>query len=75
MIYMKHDAEFKMDKSAFSVVQLNDADDELSYWLTRTPLERLHAIELIRQTLYGYSYPAPRLQRVLTVAQLEHLPR
>jgi hypothetical protein len=58
-----------MDKTAFSVVPLAQADDELDYWLTKTPLERLQGIELIRQTLYGYSGTAPRLQRVFEVAQ------
>jgi hypothetical protein len=64
-------SKYRMDKSAFSVASLAQADDELDYWLTRTPLERLRAVELIRQALYGYTGPAPRLQRVLTVTQLQ----
>lgn len=62
-------SEYRMDKAAFSVASLAEADDELEYWLTKSPLERLQAVELIRQTLYGYTGPTPRLQRVLTVAQ------
>jgi hypothetical protein len=63
--------EFKMDKAAFSVVSLAEANDELFYWLSKTPEERLCAVELVRQTLYGYAGSSVRLQRVLTVAQQE----
>jgi hypothetical protein len=59
----------KLDKTAFSVASLREADDEAEYWQTRTPQERLCALELIRQTLYGYTGTSPRLQRILTVAQ------
>jgi len=62
-------SEYTMDKSAFSVASLAQADDELEYWLDKSPLERLQAVELIRQTLYGYTGATPRLQRLLTVAQ------
>jgi hypothetical protein len=61
----------RVDKTAFSVVPLCEADDEAAYWLTKTPQERLQPVELTRQTLYGYSVPPPRLQRVLTIAQRE----
>jgi len=63
--------EGRLDKSAFSVVPLAQADDELEYRLTKSPQERLRAVELIRETLYGYYSTTSRLQRVLTVAQLE----
>lgn len=62
-------ADFRLDKSVISIVPLSQADDELEYWLTRTPEERLRAVELIRRTLYGYSDPPPRLQRVLEVVE------
>ena len=65
------DGTTRIDRGSFSVVSLDQADDELDYWLTRTPQQRLEAVELIRQTLYGYGSASPRLQRVLTVAQRE----
>lgn len=68
---MEISTDLKMDKTAFSVVSLEEADDELSYWLSKTPEERLRAVELIRQTLYGYTHASAGLQRVLTVAQRE----
>lgn len=61
--------DFQIDRTAFSVVTLDQADDELQYWLTKTPQQRLQAVELIRQTLYGYDPSTAGLQRVLTIAQ------
>ena len=64
-------SDFKVDKSAFSVVTLSEADDESSYWLAKTPHERLRAIELIRQTIYGYTSSTGRLQGVFEATQRE----
>jgi hypothetical protein len=64
-------SEFAFDKTALSVVPLSAAGDEREYWLSKTPEERLRAVELIRRTLYGYTDPPPRLQRLLEVARRE----
>ncbi|HOC31861.1 MAG: hypothetical protein GYA63_01750 [Armatimonadetes bacterium] len=63
--------EFRIDRTAFSVVSLRDADDEVAYWRLKTPVERLQALETIRQILYGYDPITARLQRVFEVAELE----
>ncbi len=68
---MSHRDPFRVDRTAFSVGDLHDPPDDKAYWLARTPLERLEAIEVMRQTLYGYNPASTRLQRILTVAQLE----
>ena len=60
----------KMDKTAFSVASLFDESDKKAYWLSRTRDERLQAIELMRQTIYGYDPSSARLQRVFEVAEL-----
>ena len=44
-------SDFAVDKTAFSVVPLSQADDEFEYWLSKDPQARLQAVELIRQTL------------------------
>ena len=62
---------FKMDKSAFSVTSLSEESDEKAYWQTKTPHERLKAVELMRQINYGYDPATTRIQRVLKVAQLK----
>ena len=60
----------RMDKSVLSVTSLFDESDEKAYWLSKTPHERLEAVELMRQINYGYNPITSRLQRVLEVAQL-----
>jgi hypothetical protein len=61
--------ERAVDRTAFSVIDLETPTNDLLYWLTKTPEERLRALELTRQTLHGYSFPPPRLQRVLEIAE------
>jgi len=59
----------KLQRTAFTVGSLFEKSDEKSYWLSRTPYERLEAVELMRQIIYGYDPSAIRLQRVLEVTQ------
>jgi hypothetical protein len=61
----------RMDKTAFSVMSFAEAaEDDRTYWRSRTPEERLTALELLRQIHYGYDPATTRLQRVLTVVEL-----
>jgi hypothetical protein len=64
-------SKVKMDKTAFSVASLTDESDEKEYWQSRTPQERLETVELLRQLNYGYAPSTARLQRILTVVELE----
>ena len=61
----------KVERAAFDVVPLDRQDDDLAYWLTRSVEERLEAIEVQRQVIYGYDPATDRLRRVLEVAPLE----
>ena len=63
------DADLKIDKTASSTGPLPQADGDLAYWLTKTPEERLNAVELKRQAAYGYDAAVARLERVFTVIQ------
>jgi hypothetical protein len=60
----------KVDRSAFSVVALSEADatDE-KYWKSRTPDERFEALELSRQIAYGYDPTASGLSRFFEVVE------
>jgi hypothetical protein len=59
-----------LDRTAFSVVSLDQADsDEKEFWLSKTPYERLDALETMRQIIYGYDPTTTRLQRVFEVTQ------
>ena len=61
----------RIDRTAFSVGFLDDEPDEKQYWLSKSPEERLIALELTRRVIYGYADTSPRLQRVLEVTERE----
>ena len=62
----------RVDKEIFSVLSsFEEADqDDKTYWHSKTPQERLEALELMRQINYGYNPITERLQRVLEVVEL-----
>lgn len=59
----------RMDKTVFSIQPLSEQGDERGYWASKTPAERLQAVEFMRQVMYGYDPATARLQRVLTIAE------
>jgi hypothetical protein len=60
----------RLDKTVFSVVTLEEADDdEVKFWLSKTPYERLDALETLRQIFYGYDTTTTRLQRLFEIAE------
>jgi hypothetical protein len=59
----------KVRRDVFKVTSLFDQSDEKEYWLSKTPEERLEAVELMRQIIYGYDPSATRLQRVFEITQ------
>ena len=63
-----------VDRRAFSVVTFAEAEAaDLKYWRSRTPDERLAALELSRQIAYGYDPTARGLSRFFEV--VEFVPR
>lgn len=63
--------KFKLDRSAFEIASLDEETDEREYWRTKSPDERMAALELMRQIIFGYDPATTRLQRVFEVAELE----
>jgi hypothetical protein len=59
----------KIRRDAFEVASVFDRLDEKSYWLSRSPCERMEAVELMRQIIYSYNPSTTRLQRVLEVTE------
>lgn len=59
----------RMDKTVFSIGTLSEQGDDQEYWASKTPAERLQALEFMRQVMYGYDPTTTRLQRVLTIAE------
>ena len=60
----------RMDKTAFSVIPLDQADaEDKAYWREQSPQARLEALELMRQVMYGYDPISDRIERVLEVVK------
>lgn len=67
---MKLVDSLRIDKGAFSVTSLSEQDEqEKQYWLAKTPYERMQAIEVMRQIIYGYDQSTTRLVRVLAITE------
>jgi len=49
-----------------NVKDFNSIKEDLAYWLSKTPEERIEALELLRRQLHGSS---ERLQRTARVIQ------
>ncbi len=62
--------EEKIQKDIFEVVDLHEADDS-AYWLDRSPVERIEAIEFMRRAMFGHDRTSERLQRILTIGNLK----
>lgn len=61
----------KFDKKSFSVVSLRECDNDTEYWLSRTPEERIIAVEFLRQLIFNYDPATERLQRVFETAEFK----
>lgn len=67
---MNNNRNIIIDKRSFSIASFSEQEqEEKTYWLTRTHNERLKALEITRQMIYGYNPDTTRLCRVLTVAE------
>ncbi len=62
-----------LDRNAFEIFSSFEEAEaaDRAYWHSRTPEERLLAVELMRQSAYGYDQATARLQRVLEITQLK----
>jgi hypothetical protein len=61
----------KLDRTVSYVTTFEDADaDDIDFWLSKTPTERIEALEHLRRWAYGDDQVDARLQRVFVVAQL-----
>ena len=60
----------KLDRRVLTVEPLEGRNGGKEYWLERTPVERMNAIEINRRLVYGEDRAASRLQRILEVDEL-----
>ena len=57
-----------MMKKKLKIVSLKDKNSDLEYWLTKTPQDRLEAIEILRQQYIKFIKDVqPRLQRICRI--------
>ena len=61
----------RLDRSAYQIASFDDETSDREYWRARSPNERMEALELLRQMIYGYDPATTRLQRVLEITELE----
>jgi hypothetical protein len=59
-----------LNKEIVKVTSLNDIEEEKKYWMSKSPLERLEAIEINRRMIYGRDRVTSRLQRFFETAEL-----
>jgi hypothetical protein len=60
----------RVDRTAFDVCTFEEAErKDLEYWRSRSPDERLEALELSRQIAYGYDPTTRGLSRFFEVVE------
>ncbi len=59
-----------LNKKIVSVTSLDDIEEEKKNWISKSPLERIEAIEINRRMIYGQDRVTSRLQRFFETAEL-----
>jgi len=59
----------KVDRGAVATGSAFGEGDEKLFWRSKSPEERLEAVEIYREIAFGYDPSTARLQRVLEVAE------
>ena len=60
----------RLNKEIVKVTSLNDIEEEKRYWILKSPLERIEAIEINRRMIYGQNRVTSRLQRFFETSEL-----
>ena len=60
---------FQFEKTPVRKRKLTDPDPDDGYWLTRTPEERLQAVEFLRQSHHKNDDAAQTFQRVYRITR------
>ena len=59
-----------LNKQIVNVTSLDDIEKEKKYWISKSPLERIEAIEINRRMIYGQDRATSRLQRFFETSEL-----
>ena len=70
---MKRDYLKNLDRTVVSVTVLGEEDplEETRYWRSKSPAERLMALEILRMRMGNYDNTQSRLQRVYRITKLK----
>ena len=60
----------RLKKEIVKVTSLNDIEEEKRYWMLKSPIERIEAIEINRRMIYGRDRVTSRLQRLFEISEL-----
>lgn len=63
---MKKDLNYKMKRNVLTFSSFAEADDHVSYWLDKTPIERLNAACFIINNLFSVS-PDTRIKKDILI--------
>ncbi len=70
-IIVGHMIDERIDRSTFRAISFDEAEaDDIDYWMSKTPTERIEAGEYLRRWVYGDDQVDAGLQRVLTFVEL-----
>jgi hypothetical protein len=50
-----------------TIKNIHDSSTDFLFWMSKTPKERLAAIEFLRQQYINYTHASQRLQRVCNI--------
>ena len=59
-----------LNKEIVKVTSLDNIEEEKQYWISKTPIERIEAIEINRRMVYGEDRVTSRLQRFFETSEL-----
>jgi hypothetical protein len=60
----------RLEKKIVRITSLDDVEEEKEYWFSKSPSERIEAIEINRRMVYGDDRVTSRLQRFFEIAEL-----
>ena len=60
----------RLNKKIVNITSLDDIEEEKKYWFSKSPLERIEAIEINRRMIYGQDRVTSRLQRFFETSEL-----
>ena len=63
--------EDNIERDKISIGSVTDDYDDLSYWLSKSPEERIEGVEFLRRQFYSYGEAEQEFRRFLEVTERE----